>query len=78
MPILFHVLFAISTPRRYACVIQAGLLTPGSFYWLRLPIYLWQTVACATFVPGYSGGPVLEFHEVPFEALVEHLKYLSV
>ncbi len=48
---------------------QAGLLTPGSSYLLRLPIYLWQTVAYATFVPGYSGGPVLEFHEVPFKLL---------
>ncbi len=26
-------------------LFQAGLLTSGSFYLLRLPIYLWQTVA---------------------------------
>lgn len=46
---------------------QAGLLTPGSSISHAFPGGAqWQSVE---FVPGYSGGPVLELHEVPFSAL---------
>jgi len=46
---------------------KAGILTPGSLYHLRLPDNL--SVAFAGFVPGYSGGPVPDFHGIPFEYL---------
>ena len=53
--------------------VQAGLLTSGSSYLPRLPIIETlsmlmiapQTVAIAVFVPGYSAGPVPDFHGVP-------------
>ncbi len=45
---------------------QAGLLTSGSFYLLRLPICRADSGLHATFVPGHSGGPVPESHRVPF------------
>jgi hypothetical protein len=42
--------------------LKAGLLTPGSSYFLRLPVLLcgkqWPV---AGFVPGYSGGTVPAF-----------------
>ena len=44
--------------------IQAGLLTPDSSYWLRLPNLLVSDINAA-FVPGYSGGPVPDSHGVP-------------
>ena len=46
--------------------VQAGLLTPGSSYWLRLPDLFWVSDIGAAFVPGYSGGPVPDLHGVPF------------
>ncbi len=45
--------------------LQAGLLTSGSPYWLRLP-NLTVSDILAAFVPGYSGGPVPDSHGVPF------------
>ena len=51
---------------------QAGLLTPGSFFLYTFPEQLqWHVVDS---VPGYSGGPVPDFHEVPYCALLMHLK----
>ena len=44
--------------------VQAGLLTPGSSYWLRLPDLLVSDIGAA-FVPGHSGGPVPDSHGVP-------------
>lgn len=44
--------------------VQAGLLTYGSIYLLRLPDFndQWHYAA---FVPVYSGGPVPDFHGIP-------------
>jgi len=53
----------LSTGRRYAR-IQAGLLTPGSSLRRAFPISI--SGVKATFVPGYSGGPVSDLHGVPF------------
>jgi len=48
------------------CVFnQAGLLTPGSTYLLRLP-NITISGLLAVFVTGYSGGPVPEFTGFPF------------
>ena len=44
---------------------QAGLLTPGSFYRLRLPDRMVSDFGAA-FVPGYSGGPVSDLHGIPY------------
>lgn len=45
---------------------QAGLLTPGSTIFHAFPGFAqWHMVES---VPGYSGGPVLDSHEVPFSA----------
>ena len=49
---------------RLQTTIQAGLLTPGSPYWLRLPDLLVSDNGAA-FVPGHSGGPVPDLHGVP-------------
>ena len=47
--------------------IQTGLLTPRSTYLLRLPIFNNENSdIIATFVPGHSGGPVPEFHRLPY------------
>jgi len=51
--------------------IQAGLLTLGSSYLPRLPIQLSESSIMnsdmvAVFVPDYSGGPVSDFHGVPY------------
>ena len=53
-------------------VVPAGLLTSGSFYSPHLPNFNYastvtslKSVVFVIFVPGYSGGPVPEFHEVP-------------
>ena len=48
----------------YDITTQAGLLTPGSSYLLRLPDPK-SSDFFATFVPGYSGGPVSDLHGVP-------------
>jgi hypothetical protein len=51
---------------------QAGLLTSGSSFSRAFPFAAfpvektgkqWQS---AGFVPGYSGGPVFDLHEVPY------------
>jgi len=34
---------------------------------MRLPVLM--TVTFCTIVPGYSGGPVFDFHEIPFSVL---------
>jgi hypothetical protein len=61
-------------PRRVNVGVQAGLLTLGSSYWPRLPgsgeLSKWRVAAV---VPDYSGGPVPDFHGVPYEARREHL-----
>jgi len=48
-----------------ATTVQAGLLTFGSSYWAApsRPKEQWSNAA---FVPDYSGGPVPEFHGVPY------------
>ena len=56
-----------------SCMSKAGILTPGSFYHLRLPDIL--SVAFAGFVPGYSGGPVPDFHGIPFCTLEIHFLF---
>jgi hypothetical protein len=62
--------------------VQAGLLTLGSSYLPRLPIQFkldsdilrplqnvqFSKVSFAVFVPDYSGGPVPDFHRVPYYA----------
>ena len=67
---------------RYNYIIQTGILTPGSIYVLRLPIYCLtkmtaisdkQIVTNATFVPGHSGGPVPDLHRIPSKLNFEHL-----
>ncbi len=50
---------------------QAGLLTPGSSSLLRLPVCSSNSDIFATFVSGYSGGPVPDLHRVPFSSLVK-------
>ena len=50
-------------PRGETVSFQAGILTPGSSSFRAFPPI--TAVACAKFVPGYSGGPVLDLHEVP-------------
>jgi len=45
--------------------LQVGLLASGSSYLLRLPIPV-GTVACAAFVPGYSGGSATDSHRLPW------------
>lgn len=55
----------IICPREYDYTTQAGLLTPGSSYLLRLPDYRVSDFVAA-FVPSYSGGPVFDLHEVPY------------
>ena len=52
-------------PRGYDDYAQAGLLTPGSSYWLRLPDRMVSDFGAA-FVPGYSGGPVSDLHGIPY------------
>ncbi len=52
-------------PSPFSCnrekkAFQAGLLTPGSSYLLRLPPF--SGVASAAFVPCHSRGPVSESH----------------
>jgi hypothetical protein len=64
----------ILCPRGQADSIQAGLLTSGSLAPRAFPSSLlksdrqWHS---AGFVPGYSGGPVFDFHEVPFSTCKE-------
>jgi hypothetical protein len=46
---------------------EAGLLTPGSFYFLRLPLRLEaESGRGGEFVPGYSGGTVPDFNGIPY------------
>ena len=50
-----------------AVVFKAGLLTPGSVYFLGLPIRLPSNSGAWTdFVTGYSGGTVPELHGIPY------------
>jgi len=47
-------------------LVQAGLLTCGSFYLPRLPIFFkTDSDFFAVFVPVYSGGPIPDLHRVP-------------
>ena len=68
-PYISEIAGMILCPRGQANFIQAGLLTPGSLAPRAFPSALlkrdrqWHS---AGFVPGYSGGPVFDFHEVPF------------
>ncbi len=50
-------------PRREAVTFQAGILTPGSSSHRVFPTLV--SDMSAVFVPGYSGGPVSDFHGVP-------------
>ena len=50
-------------PRREAVTFQAGILTPGSSSHRVFPTL--ASDMSAVFVPGYSGGPVSDFHGVP-------------
>jgi len=52
----------------YRASFQAGLLTPGSTYLLRLPDDKSISGSIAAFVPGYSGGPVPVLHRIPFSS----------
>ncbi len=52
-----------SDPRRKAVSFQAGILTPGSSSHRVFPTEV--SDCSAMFVPGYSGGPVSDFHGVP-------------
>ncbi len=56
-----YVLRALPWARK---LIQAGLLTSGSSYLLCLPVFSNSDVYTA-FIPGYSGGSVIDFHNVP-------------
>jgi len=56
----------------YTPYVQAGLLTPRSSYLLRLPNHTVSDINAA-FVPGYSGGPVPDFHRVSSSLCYEHL-----
>jgi hypothetical protein len=47
-------------------LFQTGLLTSGSIYLLRLPAFNKGSDMIATFVPGYSGGPVPDLHRIPY------------
>jgi hypothetical protein len=44
---------------------------------LRLPIPV-GTVACAAFVPGYSGGSATDSHRLPWFTRTEHLLYYDI
>jgi hypothetical protein len=63
-------------PRGYCTCNQAGLLTPGSTYLLRLPNIAISGV-CAVFVPGYSGGPVPDLHRIPHSSTLVEPDLLS-
>ena len=53
----------LSTAVMHLKTFQAGLLTPGSFSLRAFPSFgQWHY---AKIVPGYSGGPVPDFHRVP-------------
>ncbi len=52
----------------YLASFQAGLLTPGSAYLLRLPDDKSISGSAAVFVPGHSGGPVPVLHRIPFSS----------
>jgi len=52
-------------PRSRLLNVQAGLLTCGSSYWLRLPD-IGVSDFRAAFVPVHSGGPVPDSHGVPY------------
>lgn len=48
-------------------VEEAGLLTSGSPYYLRLPFRLEaESGGGGEFVPGYSGGTVPDFNGIPY------------
>jgi len=49
---------SFTTKKIFGKTLQAGLLTGGSSYLLRLPLAKRQRVALATFVTDYSGGTV--------------------
>jgi len=71
MPYSVLVSFTVSLVHGQCCItFQAGLLTSGSSYTLRLPdTYVRGTCISdfvAAFVPGYSGGPVPDLHRIPF------------
>mgnify|MGYP006948911234 CR=1 FL=1 len=53
----------LSTGNSYY-TLQAGLLTSGSFLRPRLP-NSWSVAFVRPSVPGYSGGPVPDFHRIP-------------
>jgi len=61
------ILCAPSLPKGMPRPFQAGFLTHGLTYWLRLPILRsFEQWHCAAFVPDYSRGPVTDLHGVPF------------
>ncbi len=47
-------------------LFQTGLLTPGSFSCCAFPPWIKGSDMIATFVPGYSGGPVPDLHRIPY------------
>ncbi len=58
-------------PRRAFKLVQAGLLTFGSFYLPRLPgseNFKKSQWHIAVFVPDYSGGPAPDLNGVPYSA----------
>lgn len=63
---LTSTLHLLYSKKYFQHTLQAGLLTSGSSYWLRLPGNRFISLTCwdglpvvfATFVPGYSGGTV--------------------
>ena len=55
MDVTLHLLYYEEV---FGKTLQAGLLTGGSFYLLRLPLTKRLRVALATFVTDYSGGTV--------------------
>ena len=69
MPMFIHVSACIPPcPQRNTINVQAGLLTPGSSYRLRLPSPLGQWHRAA-FIPVTAAGPSPVYTEFPFHSL---------
>ena len=72
-----EILKAAFDQRRFSLFLQAGLLTYGSSWQLRLPNKV-VSGKFAAVVTIYSGGPVPDLHRVPFSPLSGNLKHLLV
>lgn len=56
----------LPNPRGHRHLVQVGLLTSGACFLCPFPIHLTSGLFRDVFFSGYSGGPVPEFHRIPF------------